>query len=150
METLFKKLLEKKVCDPQGIAYCLAELAKNSDFKSVMDICINGIPSWSVNPDIVRKFIYNNYQYKNIIIEDIRYNYVQNLVEVKYSYEDIRWCKTENATQWHSGNSEETEEYKFKKTFVRSSYYNINYDDYCSKAEGLSVLKIDDETPVEG
>ena len=146
---MFKKLIEKKVFSIEGVSYCLDELSKITDFKQVMNIVLNGIPEWSVNPDIVRKFIFNDYHYKNIIIEDMRYNYAQNCIEVKYSYEETRYYKTENADRWDSSSTEKTEEYKFKQKVVRSSYNSINYDDYCSKTESLSVLKIDDKTPVE-
>lgn len=150
MEALFKKLLEKKVCDTQGIAYCLAELAKNSDFKSVMDICVNGIPSWSVNPDIVRKYIYNEYHRTNIIIDDIQMQYAQGIMNVIYSFNSTRWYKSPEANQYDSARDQKEGEYIHKLTFVRHSSYAISYENYLSAAEGLSKLKIDDETPVEG
>lgn len=131
MKEVFKKILKSNAYNLDGVACCLAALAKREGTNDILKLCVNGIDEWNININYLAEYIDKEYSnYKNPVITNVVYDYVYRNIEVRFNYSFTRYYKNENASYYDDSRTSEQGDYIFKKTFTESSNLSVSYYDY--------------------
>lgn len=131
MKEVFKKILESNIYNLDGVANCLASLAKNEDINNILKICVNGIENWNINANYLAEYINTEYyDYNNPVITNIVCDNVYNYIVVNFNYSYIRYYKNENADYYEDSRKDVEGDFIYKKTFVKNQRIKINYNNY--------------------
>lgn len=147
MEQVFKKIIKSNAYNLDGVAHCLAALAKREGINDILKLCVNGIDEWNINVNYLAEYIDKEYSnYKNPVITNVVYDYVYRYIEVHFNYNCVRYYKNENTEYYDDSRTSEQGDYIYKKTFIQSYSLDVSYNDYLNfvnkyHPESLNELK---------